>query len=126
MQRTPDDEADAGDVAAAGGVAAAVVVVHLVAGEGRELEEGGAAVEQAGDAVAGEQLAALGELLGLAVRVVADALLGGAKLGDERELGLAVGLVGVGGGVDFGGEDGHGGPQRQRRTSGSWARWKPS
>ena len=57
------DGADAGDDAGA----RRLVVVEALAGQGRELEEGGAAVDQALDPLAGEQLAAGAMALDLGV-----------------------------------------------------------
>jgi len=40
------DEADAGNAAAAGNIPVAIIVVHLVAAKGRNLDEGRAAIER--------------------------------------------------------------------------------
>ena len=82
------DEADAGHDARGGDLAA----VHFVRGDGGDLEEGAARVEQLGDALAGQQLAAGDVALAGLLR----ASLGGAgeqvaQVGDERLVLLAVG-----------------------------------
>src|SRR5690606_15989823 len=93
-------EADAGDVAAAERVLAAVVVVHLVAGQRRQLEERRAGIEQSGDPLARGQLAALLELGPAGLAVGPDRGLEGAKALDQREHLRAVLLVAVAAGVE--------------------------
>ncbi|CAM3728322.1 hypothetical protein NOZE110980_12625 [Nocardioides zeicaulis] len=64
--RHPADAAD--DAGGRDGVVVAVAAVHAVGGEGSELQERAAGVEQAVDAVADEELAAVGVLAPRALR----------------------------------------------------------
>ena len=91
------DEADAHDVAAAGHVLAAVVVVHLEPGEGGQLEERAAGVEQPRHALPGHELAALLELGARLLGVLAHAALEVAHLGEQGEHLLALAGVGLAG-----------------------------
>ncbi len=99
--QAPRDPADAGDEASGGHR----FVIDLPAGQGRELEKGGARVQQLVDALPGQQLAtglvagvvgrapALGYLLQAGIQIVDQCLHGG-------PIGLIVGARGVETGVD--------------------------
>ena len=94
------DPPDAGDHAGARRVA----VVEAVGGERAQLEEGGARVEQAVDALADGQLAALA-VAGDGALVAGRATVGqggglGAQLADERPHGGVIGLPGLRGRID--------------------------
>jgi hypothetical protein len=97
------DHADTGDDAGGGRLA----VVQVPGGERRELEEGGAGVDQSVDALAGEQLAT-GAMAAHGLGAAAGARPGQA-LGEQGELGLPVRAVGAERGaasIDGGGQDG--------------------
>jgi len=99
--------ADADDGAAAQHALLAVVVVHAQAGEGGQLQEGRAAVDQAGDAFARQQLAALFELVALGGRAVAHLRFEGAHLLQPLLHAGGVAAKGVGLRVEGGAQGGH-------------------
>ena len=99
--------ADAGDHAAALDVLRAVVVVHVEAGERRDFQERGTAVDQMGEALARRELAALLEQGELLVGGVAHALLERPELIDQRQHVAAVGAERLRIRIDAGLDDGH-------------------
>src|SRR4029077_18919282 len=101
---------------------AVLVVMHAVARQRHQLEEGRAAVEQKRDALAWHELRALGEARARLLRRRLHAGLGGAELGDGQKHLLAIALVVVAVAVDLAFEDRHGQPPS---TLGVLARWKP-
>ena len=115
----PRDAADAGDDARAGGV----VVVAAVGGERRQLEEGCPGIEQALDALAGEQLAARSVARARVVRAAGGgAPAGGAQLVHELRHALGIGPeLGIGG-PDAGLEP-HPTRTARRATGGRWRSW---
>ena len=84
--------ADAGNHAAALDVLRAVVVVHVEAGERRDLQERRAAVQHLGQPLPRRQLSALLENGKLLVRRVAHALLERTEILDQRQHVATVGL----------------------------------
>ncbi len=121
------DIADAVDDAAAEHILRAVIVVHAKSGEGRQLEERAAAVEQQRDALARQELAALGELALLGVRGLAHLLLERAERLDQREHRRAVGAEALARGVDAAVDRRHGQEPRfsRRKNSGGDSSGKP-
>ena len=115
----PLDIADARDRAAAG-ARPVLVVVHAVAGERHQLEEGGAAIQQQRDALARHELAALGEALARLLGGRLDAGFGLAEFGDGGEHAFAVLLELVAVAIDLAFEDGHVVLSRP----GPWASWR--
>ena len=99
--------ADADDGAAAQHALLAIVVVHAQAGEHRQLQEGRAAVDQAGDAFARQQLAAFFELVALGGRAFAHLGFEGADLIQPLLHAGGVALEGVGLRVEGGAQGGH-------------------
>ena len=81
--------ADAGNGAAAG-FGAVLVVVHLVTGQVHQAQERRAGVQQPGDTLVGQQLAAFFELGTLALGGIHHGLLNGAEFFHCRQQGLAV------------------------------------
>ena len=102
------DAADAGDDAGA----RRVVVVQAGRGERAQLEEGGAGVEEAVDALADGELAALAVARDGAVvaagAATGDRRLAGAQVGDEGGHRVVVGAGLRGAGVESAAQDGHG------------------
>jgi hypothetical protein len=115
--------ADADDGAAAEHAVLAVVVVHAQSGEGAELDEVAATVDQARHAFTRQQLAALLELVALRCRFLA--YLGFERAHFRKAFGHArsVGREGGRAGIDQRVQDRH---QASFNTSGMTLRWKPS
>ena len=81
--------------------------MHLVAAQRRDLQERRAAIEDQGEAIARQQLAALVELFLRARGGLGNPALKRPKFIDQREVMLAVGGEGIRARVDFGFEWGH-------------------
>ncbi len=111
-----DDALAAADTANAGDDAGAVDIagIETHGGELGKLQERGARIDQAHDAIAGEELAA-GEMALAQALGAADGGLGAllAEVGNQGLHGRTVGLELLGGGVDLGFQDWHGTPSRR-------------